>query len=198
LLLRRRRGFWGRIGYVCGYAAGVFGAMLATYTGVLVANTAVPVWQASRRVLPILFGASAMTSVGSVFDLLVENPEERRLTKTFGTVGQVAELAATVAMEKQAAVVPRVARPLKRGFSGFLWKTATILTAGSLALSWLPRPSRTKRLSAGVLGVTGSLLMRFAVEHAGVVSARDARASFHQQRAGYGAAEVTKAASTVR
>jgi hypothetical protein len=33
--------------------------------------------------------------------------------------------------------------------------------------------------------------MRFTVQHAGALSARDARASFHQQRAGRGAMEVT-------
>src|SRR4051812_38217798 len=48
-LFLNRGGLLGRIGEVCGYASGVLGAALATYTGVLVANTAIPVWQDSRR-----------------------------------------------------------------------------------------------------------------------------------------------------
>ena len=96
----------GRIGQDAGYLSGAFGMLLATYTGVLVSNTAVPVWQASRRVLPILFGASAMASVGSVFEISGGDPSERRVTKAFGTVGQLAEIAAGFVMERQASMVP--------------------------------------------------------------------------------------------
>jgi hypothetical protein len=44
------------------------------------------------------------------------------------------------------------------------------------------------------LGTLGSALMRMSIEKIGTARARDARASFHQQRAGYGAAEVTSSA----
>jgi hypothetical protein len=54
-----------------------------------------------------------------------------------------------------------------------------------------PKPSKRRRLAAGLIGTLGSALMRTSVEHMGVASARDKRASFQQQRAGYGAAEVT-------
>jgi hypothetical protein len=139
----------------------------------------------------VLFGASAIASVGSFFDLLVENAAERRISKAFGTVGCVAEISAGFVMEKQVSAVERVGTPLKRGRSGFLWRTATACTAASLAASFLGKQEKTTRMAAGVLGTLGSLLMRFAVQRAGVLSARDARASFHQQRAGRGAAEVT-------
>ncbi|MGH9583807.1 MAG: NrfD/PsrC family molybdoenzyme membrane anchor subunit, partial [Bryobacteraceae bacterium] len=79
LLLRTRPGVPGAIGETCGYIAGIFGMGLATYTGVLVANTAVPVWQESRRMLPVLFGASAMSSLGAAFAMCVEDPEERSI-----------------------------------------------------------------------------------------------------------------------
>lgn len=190
LVLGCRRSWPGTIGEICGYAAGIFGAGLATYTGVLTGNTAVPVWQASRKLLPVLFGTSAMSSVGALFELTVEDAEERRLTKIFGTAGQIAELISSAALERQASLVPRVARPLKRGFSGFLWRSAMLLTGAGLVLGLIPKPSRSRRLAAGVIGTLGSALMRSSVEHMGVASARDARASFHQQRAGYGATEV--------
>lgn len=180
----------GVAGEVCGYAAGVFGAGLATYTGVLTGNTAIPVWQASRKVLPILFGASAMSSAGALFELMVENPEERRVTKIFGTAGQVAELGASIAMQQQASVVPRVGRPLRKGLGGFMWRTAVALTATGLVLGLIPRQPRSRRLIAGLIGTLGSALMRSSVEHIGTASARDARASFEQQRAGRGAAEA--------
>ena len=181
-LFTRRPGIWGRIGDCSGIASGVFGLGLATYTGVVLGNTAIPLWQQSRSVLPILFGASAMASVGSMFDLLVEDRRARRITYTFGTIGRVAELAAGAVMQRQAAAVPAVGQPLKSGAGGALWKAATALTAGSLLAAVLPMRPRNKRMAAGVLGILGSLLMRYAVAQAGVASARDARASFHQQR----------------
>lgn len=195
LVLIGRPGLLGRIGRGFGYFAGVFGAALATYTGVLIASSAIPLWQESRRVLPILFGASAMASVGSLFELFNAQQDERQVAKYFGATGQIAELAASFVMEKQASVVPRVGRPLKHGLTGVLWKTSALLTAASLVITLLPKKTRKQRIAAGVLGTLGSLVLRFTVEHAGVVSSRDARASFHQQRAGHGGAEVTRAAA---
>jgi formate-dependent nitrite reductase membrane component NrfD len=189
LLLRGRRGFFGAIGEACGYFAGIFGACLATYTGVLVSNTAIPVWQESRRVMPILFGASAIATAGSVFNLLGQNSEEHRLTNTFGRIGQMVELVAAIEMERQASEVPRVGRPFKEGISGFLWRTAAVLSAGSLVLSLLPGKSKKKRIAAGILGAAGSGLMRMSIEKLGTASARDPRASFHLQRAEKGAVQ---------
>lgn len=183
VFLRRRRGVLGGIGRLCGILSGAFGMALATYTGVLVANSAIPLWQESRRLLPVLFGASAMSSVGSAFEIFIENPAQARITKAFGVTGQLVELTAAVLLDKQAPDVPRVMLPLKRGFSGFMWKAAALMTAASTVLAVLPKPSRRRRIGAGVLGTAGALVMRFAIEHAGVMSSRDARASFHVQRA---------------
>ncbi len=190
LLLRGRGGFFGFVGSAFGYLAGLFGAGLATYTGVLVTVSAVPIWQQSRRVMPILFGAAAAGSVGSLFNLLVDNKQELALTGVFGMAGQLAELGAGIAMEQQASEVERVGRPFRAGVSGAMWRTAAALTAGSVILGLLPGKSRAKRVTAGLLGTFGSLLMRLSIEQLGKASALDARASFHQQRAGKGAAEV--------
>lgn len=182
LLLRGRGGLLGTLGESAGYVSGVMGMGLATYTGVLVSNTAVPVWQASRHLMPILFACSAITSVGSLFTLLDQNPEESRITHSFGTAGKIAEIAAGIVMERQASEVPRVGRPFRKGVSGLMWRTAAVLTASSLILSVLPNKTRERHLASGVLGTVGSLLMRFAVERLGTASVRDPRASFHRQR----------------
>ncbi|MBV9033795.1 MAG: polysulfide reductase NrfD [Acidobacteriaceae bacterium] len=116
VLLRRRRSWVAKVGTVLGFISGLAGLALATYTGVLVANSAVPLWQASRKILPVLFGASAVASVGSFFDTLVENAGEHRITTAFGTVGRIAEISAGMVMEKEASAVERVGFPLKRVF----------------------------------------------------------------------------------
>jgi formate-dependent nitrite reductase membrane component NrfD len=166
------------IGPMMGIVAGVFGLGLATYTGVLVGNTAVPIWKASRRSLPLLFGASAVSAAGSAFDLIGST----RTTRIFANAGRVCEIAASVMLEQEASRVEYVARPLHSGFSSFLWRGAALLTAGSLVISLLPKQSRGTRVAAGLLGALGSLTTRFAVEHAGNKSARDPRATFKQQR----------------
>lgn len=188
----RRSGFWRFIGESSGFASGLFGMGLATYTGVLVGNSAIPVWQASRRILPVLFGASAMASAGSLFNLFSDDPRERRITHTFGTVGRIAELTAGIVMEKQASRLPGVGRPLRSGLSGFLWRAATVLTAASLITSLLPKSTRKKRVVAGVLGTAGSLALRYAVHTAGTASARDPRATFHSQRAQSAARQIAR------
>jgi formate-dependent nitrite reductase membrane component NrfD len=183
LLLRNKGGFLGLIGRLSTHLAGVLGAGLATYTGVLVSNTAVPIWQQSRKTMPILFGSSAMASVGALFDVFAATKEERALTAKFGAVGQLAELTASYVMERQASEVERVGLPFRQGVSGAMWRTAAVLEAASVVLTLLPGRSKAKRITAGLLGTFGSMLMRFSIEQLGRASARDPRASFHQQRA---------------
>ncbi len=191
LFVRRSGGFLRWISETAGYGSGLAGVVLATYTGVLVSNSAVPVWQASRRVLPILFGASAVASAGAIYDLLYQYTRASRITYIFGLGGRIAELTAGVVMERTACEVPAVGRPLRRGLSGVLWRTATALTAASLVTMLWKGRTRRGRVISGALGLAGSLTMRYAVEQAGKASALDPRASFHQQRAGRGAAEAT-------
>jgi formate-dependent nitrite reductase membrane component NrfD len=181
-LLLNRPGFLGRVGEACGYLSGIFGAALATYTGVLVANTAIPVWQASRRWMPVLFAASGAATAGSIIDIVCTDDQAHAIGRVFGGAGRVAEIAATFQVERAASEVPRVGEVLRHGGAAVLWKTAKVLTAASLVLSLVPSRSRRKSVAVGVLGVAGSLLMRFAVHKAGDRSARDPLAAFQQQR----------------
>ncbi len=50
-------------------AAGVSGAVLATYTGVLLGATAIPAWSSHRALLPVHFGAAALGSAGALLEL---------------------------------------------------------------------------------------------------------------------------------
>ena len=67
---------------------------LATYTGVLIGNTAVPLWNSARRTLPLLFGASSVASLAGLFNLMDLTERERRIMRRFGLIGQAAELLA--------------------------------------------------------------------------------------------------------
>ncbi len=181
-LFINRGGFLGDVGEITGYLSGIFGTALAGYTGVLVSNSVIPVWQEARRWMPILFAASGMTTAASVIDIFYENERANLITYTFGNVGRVLELVASYKVEETASKTPRVGEPFHKPGTGTLWKAAGILTAASLLLSVLPGKSSAKRRVAGVLGAAGSLCLRFAVHYISNASARDARATFQVQR----------------
>jgi formate-dependent nitrite reductase membrane component NrfD len=163
--------------------AGLLGIPLTGYTAVLISNTAVPVWHEARTSLPALFMGSAVTSAAQVLKLLpMKLPwQAHSAINTFGVAGSIAELAAGYVVEQQASRVPIVARPLREGVSGALWKASKVLTVASLALSLFGRSRRAYRAGA-VLGTAGAIALRFAIFHAGKASARDPRATFHLQR----------------
>ena len=153
---------------------------LATYTAVLLADTAVPAWHEARRELPFLFvgGASATSgALGVMLAPLGEAGPARRLA----LVGGAMEMAAARAMERN--LPEDVARPYRTGRAGTLTKTAFGLTAAGTALiaSW----GRRRRLGAvvgGALLMTGALVERYAVVDAGRASARDPGATIVLQR----------------
>jgi formate-dependent nitrite reductase membrane component NrfD len=169
---------------ISGLVAGVFGLGLSGYTGVLISQTAVPVWQTSYRTTPVLFLASGAASAASFFEFFKLNSREARAVEWFGSFGKTIELAATFALEAEANRIERVGRPLSRGFSGFLWQSAKAFTIASAILSVLPGKSRPRRVVAGLLGSVAGLCLRFGMFYAGKASARDPRASFVQQRIG--------------
>jgi formate-dependent nitrite reductase membrane component NrfD len=164
-----------------GIAAGFLGMPLATYTGVLLANSAVPVWLATRTSLPLLFGASAATSLASVFELMPLPATERAIMHRFGIMGRTADLVTSRLVEYDACSNGPVGATLKQGLSGALWKTAKVLTAASLVLSLFPGENCLLRRTTGILGIAGGLALRFAIVQAGKASARDPRATFRQQ-----------------
>lgn len=182
-LLTLGNGWVRRLGQAAGIGAGILGMPLATYTAVLIGNTAVPVWLASRRSLPLLFGASSVASMASVFECMPLGERECAIVHRFGLAGRVGELAAARAVERDASEIPRVGRPLREGLAGSLWTAGKILTVSSLAVSLIPGRSRTKRTISGTLGILAGLCVRFSVFYAGKVSALDPRASFEQQTA---------------
>ncbi|QSQ23716.1 polysulfide reductase NrfD [Pyxidicoccus parkwayensis] len=190
---RRRGGALEALGTGASVVAGVLGLPLAGYTAVLLSNTAIPVWQRTRRTLPFMFMASGMASAAGLLQLLPEDSErERRVVRRFGLLGKVGELAAEVAVERELSRSEEVSRHLKQGRAGTLWKAARLCTAASLVLDLLPGRQRWKQVASGVLGTAGAVATRYAIYDAGKVSSKDPHATFVPQRQGLGAAEVAK------
>ena len=190
-LLARASGRWGRLGDFAGLGAGVAGLPMSGYTAVLLSSTAVPVWQSARRSLPMLFVASAASSASALLQLTDLDERSQRIVASFGRLAGIAELIAAIAVERETGRVERVARPLRRGLSGALWKTSMVCGIAGLVVAAAPGRGRFKRVASNVLTTAGALSLRFAVFHAGKASTRDPHATFEMQRRGHGAAEVT-------
>ncbi len=184
-------GLLGRAGDAAAYGAGLLGMPLAGYTAVLISQTAVPAWQEARRSLPVVFMGSAMAAAASLLALAPLGPREEDAVRRFGMVGQIASLAGMLAVEREVSRIERVGAPLRRGPVAALWNAARAAEVAALLLSGFPGRSRPRRTAAALLGTAAALGLRFAVFLLGRASARDPRATFHQQRAGRGAAEVT-------
>jgi len=190
-LLSGADGVLGAVGDFAGLGAGLAGGPLAGYTAVLISNTAVPVWQATRKWSPPAFIASAVAAGGGLLQMMGLSEREHRIVRRFAVAGTVAELGAERAVAREAARVERVSRPLHEGVAGAMLRTGKGLSVASLVLNLLPRRDRRASWMAGLLAALGSLLFKWGVFEAGKASARDPRATFHQQREGFGGAEVT-------
>lgn len=179
-VLADRDGALGAVGDIAGLAAGPAGLPLSGYTAVLLADTAVPLWQETRRTIPPLFVASALSSATSLLEMSKLDASSRRVVQRLGIAGKSAELIAMFAVEKDACRTESVGRPLKQGLGGNLWKVAKVATAAGVVTSLMPGGSRTKRMATGLLGTAGSLALRFALFHAGKDSSRDPHATFQR------------------
>jgi hypothetical protein len=160
--------------------AGLMGPALATYTAVLVADTAVPVWHEARRELPLLFASGAAASAGAA--AVIATPAEaagpaRRLM----LAGAAGELANTVLMERR---LGDLARPYHEGSAGEHSRAAKAATIAGAALSLAGRrrPNVGRLGAALVLG--GAAAERFAIFRAGHQSAADPRYVIESQRGG--------------
>lgn len=177
-VLSRSRGVGRRLGGLAGLGAGAVGLPLSGYTAVLLAGTAVPVWKASRRSLPVLFVASATGAACSLLELGDFDRKELTAVRRLGTVAQLSELALARAVEHESAGPAGAGRPYEEGMAGTLWKASTACTVTSLAVDTFTGKSRPGRVAAAIVGTLGSIALRFSVWLAGRASARDPRATF--------------------
>lgn len=154
-------------------AAGPLGAVLASYTGVLVAATAVPAWFLHRRLLPLLFGVAGLGSAAAALELL---GFRLAALHAVGLLAAAVETVVAVALEARGHGAGD--RALREGRSGLLVRGAGLL-AGPLALllrlaGWIG--------PAALAFLAGSLLARFGWLEAGKASASDPEATFETQR----------------
>lgn len=158
-------------------AAAVLGPAVATYTAVLVADTAIPAWHDAHRELPYVFVGSAAASAAGIamaFTPVADAGPARRLA----VMGAALEVGAFHRMESR---LSEVAGPYKEGRAGRLARAAEVCTAAGALLVLAAGRRRRAAVTAGIL-CAGSLLTRFSVFRAGFESAADPAATIGPQR----------------
>ncbi|MGH9411247.1 MAG: hypothetical protein ACRD1V_17565, partial [Vicinamibacterales bacterium] len=145
------------------------GGALATYTGVLLGVSTVPVWAKNIRLLPFHFGVSGLASASSLLELIHEDPALRRV----GIATAAAETVVGALLELDRG---RAQEPLTRRRSGTLIRFAGALSGPvALAIRLLSGRSRRGNRAAAVVSLAGTLMTRFAWLEAGKQSAEDPR-----------------------
>jgi polysulfide reductase-like protein len=155
------------------------GPLLATYTGVLVADTSVPVWHEGRRELPWIFAASAAASAGAAACIFVP-PREAGPARRLAVAGVLAEGALMQLMELRLGEIGEVYR---QGTAGKLsWAAKGLAATGAALLALRGRKSRTAAVLGGAMVCAGEVCVRWAVYKAGFQSAQDPKYVIEPQR----------------
>lgn len=152
-------------GHAASLVGAVTGLVLATYTGVLIGVTAIPVWAAHARMLPWNFAAS---SLGAAVSILEIAGHRARVMNVLG----LASAAALVVMWVLDEIDRRPAsRPLTAGPSGTFIRVGKLLSGLlPLILRILWPASAPLRLAAATSTIAGAVLSRFAWMTAGRAS----------------------------
>lgn len=158
--------------------AAVLGGPLATYTAVLVADTAVPAWHDARATLPFVFAGSSAASAGGL-GLLAAPLAESRPVRRLAVAGAALSIGTEQLMSHRLGMV---GEPYRQGTSGSLMKAATALTAAGMVTALASGRSRVGSAIAGSALLAGSLCTRFGVFEAGRASARDPKYTVVPQR----------------
>ena len=171
-------GLFGRLSRVARPLAGLSGLPLASYTGALIANTAIPAWHEARSTLPFVFTAGAGLTAGAAL-LLVTPPDEAAIPRRIALGGAVAELALTQLMKQR---LGRHRRAYETGAARRPDQAARLtITAGAGLLAARGR-RRPAALAAGGLLLAGAFCTRWSVYRAGFSSAADPAAVVAPQR----------------
>ena len=167
------------MGRIATATAAAVAPAVATYTAVLLADTAVPAWHEAHRELPFVFVGSA-TCAAAGWVLVAAPTAETGPARRAAVLGLAVETLATRRMTSRLGLV---AEAYETGRARVLMRTAELLTAGgATAGALLGSRSRAAAMVAGAALLTGSALTRFAVFEAGQASARDPRYTVVPQR----------------
>lgn len=165
----------------------IFGLFVASYTGVLLASTAVPVWARARHILGPLFLSSGLSTALASLSLLLSLGRSKQDTLERLERAEMITLATELAL---ISTLPRVlgplARPLFKGRVGVFFVAGTI--GGGLMIPFFARLGcrlarkpvpRSLNIVTSLMVLVGGLILRVAWIVAGRASAEDPQATHY-------------------
>jgi formate-dependent nitrite reductase membrane component NrfD len=165
---------------VLGGATALLGSYLGSYTGVLLATTAVPLWARSKLFLGPVFVSTAVATGAAATRLtlvacgLPEGHPTRRALGTIETAAMTSELVLSAVNERR---LGDTGAAMEHGTTGKRFRTAKRLVRAGLALRLVRGVGgRPVHDLASVLYLIAGLLFRYAWVGAGKVSAEDDQA----------------------
>ncbi|MEV6303016.1 NrfD/PsrC family molybdoenzyme membrane anchor subunit [Actinoplanes sp. NPDC051861] len=151
------------------YGAAALAPALATYTAVLLADTATPSWNVAYPELPLVFAGSALAS-GAGVGLLAAPVREAGPARRMAVLGAALELYGAHRVETTKGLL---SEPYTTGRAGRLLRAGRALTAAGVLGAVLGRRSRAVSAASGLSLLAASLATRFGIFEGGVASAKD-------------------------
>lgn len=165
-----------------GRPAGLAGALtappVASYTAVLLADTATPAWHAAHEELPFVFCGSAAAASGGL-GLMGSPLAEASPARAFAVGGALVEILAERRMERSMGLA---AETLHHGTAGRWMRASVALTTAGVAGALVGRRSRVLSTVSGAALMAGSFCTRMGVFEAGLASAKDPKYTVVPQR----------------
>jgi hypothetical protein len=165
-------------GRAAGLAAAGVAPALATYTAVLIADTAAPSWHEAYPELPFVFAGSALASASGV-GLLAAPPAETAPARRLAVAGAAIELAASRTIEARLGLL---SEPYRKGRAGRLLNAGRALTLAGVLGGLLGGRNRLVSALSGAALLAASAATRFGIYEAGVASMTDPRYTVVPQR----------------
>ena len=167
------------IGRPAGIGAALVSPIVASYTAVLLSDTATPTWHDAHRHLPFLFVGSAAAGSGGLA-MITAPVGQAGPARRMAVGGALLEFAVDQRME---AAMGLTAEPLHQGKAGSYQQIAKVLnTIGVAGTVLLGRRSRSASVISGAALLAGSAFTRFGIFEAGQQSARDPKYTVVPQR----------------
>jgi len=155
------------IGDVAAFMSAATGLVMATYTGVLIGATSIPVWAKHVTMLPIHFGASAVAAAVSMLELRGHREHALAL---LGIGAAAFETFTGFRIERLGG---EESEPLRHGATGITTRIGGFFSGPlPLVLRLLGLRSKRARSAAAASALLGSLITRIAWVEAGKASAR--------------------------
>jgi formate-dependent nitrite reductase membrane component NrfD len=169
----------GAAGRPAGIGAALIAPVVASYTAVLLSDTATPTWHDAHRHLPFFFVGSAAAAAGGLA-MIAAPVDQAGPARRMAVGGVLTEIAADQRME---AAMGLTAEPLHQGKAGTYLRMAKVLNViGVAGAVLLGRGSRIASVISGAALMAGSALTRFGIFEAGQQSARDPKYTVVPQR----------------